>query len=747
MDILDEILNTSTENQFSQLSRRTFIRLSGFAGLTIGLVTPSMASAKAAKKEDRNINHYVNIGTDGVVTIYSPNPEVGQGVKTSLPMILAEELDVDWDQVSCQLSDVDSARYGRQVAGGSGSILFRWPEMRAQGATARQMLINAAAKEWGVTPKSITTESGQLFHKRSGKKASYGEMASKAAMQPVPDESSLVYKNPKNYKILGKRVSSVDNETIVTGKPIFGIDVHRPDMVYATYVRSPILGGKVKSANIDKIKAVPGVIDAFVVKGNVAINYFNFDKVNYCDGVVIVGKNTWCTFKARKALNIEWDLAEASAVNSEDVNTQALKLLKDEGQNLDAKGDVDSALKSAEHTLESIYQTDYVSHAQLEPQNCTVDYRGGQFAELWIPTQVPDGAQKIAQEIFGLTKEQVKVHQIRGGGGFGRRLANDYVVQASIIAKRIKRPVKLQWTREDDMVSDFYRPAAWYKLKGGLDKKGILQAWNTHVVSTSVDGKNSDRSAGLFATGYPKHFVSHYREQESRVTSAIPSGPVRAPRSNTFAFAEQSFVHELAVKAGRDHLEFLIETMGKPVWVDPGNLRKINTERAIATIQKVAENAKWGSKRPANRSLGLSFYFSHASHVAEVAEVSVDKPGEIRIHNVWMVADVGQVINLSGLEGQASGSIIDGISTMAGQKITYKKGKAEQSNYHQYPLLRTFQRPEVHMEFIRTGDYAPCGFGEPALPPIAAAVCNAVYSLTGKRIRRLPISHEGFTFV
>lgn len=730
----------------AELSRRQFIRITGLTGLALGLAPAGINAQISTIDNPRSLTHYVHIGEDGKVTIFAPNPDVGQGVKTSLPMIVAEELDADWANVTCELAAVDESRYGQQFAGGSLSTLFRWPPMREVGAMARQMLVSAAAQKLNVDPSTLSTEKGWIIHSATGNKLSYGEIASDAAKLPLPDKESLVFKKPKDYTLIGTRVTSVDNETIVAGKPIFGIDMKRPGMVHATYVQSPTLGARIKSANLKAIKKLPGVIDAFIVKGNKSITYFSFDKAEYQDGVAIVAESTWQALKARQSLDIDWDLSEAKLENTEALNSQAKELLKSKGESLTAKGDVDKALTEAAQQVSSFYQTDYLSHAQLEPENCTVEFNGDS-AELWIPTQTPGGAQKIAAEIFELPVEKVTVHQVRGGGGFGRRLANDYVSQAAVIAKKIKRPVKLQWTREDDMAHDYLRPAAWYQLTAGLNDRGVLTSWDTHVVTHSEDGKNAARSAGLLSTGYPEHFVSDYREQQSLLQSYIPTGPVRAPKSNTFAFAEQSFVHELTVKAGRDHLEFLIETMGKPAWTYPGNLRKINTERAIAVIKKVAENAEWGRKMPKGHALGLSFYFSHAAHVAEIAEVSVEDNNKIHVHKVWMVADVGQVINASGIEGQAIGSIIDGMSTMNGQRVSFKDGAVEQTNFDRYPLLRSFQRPKIAMEFIRTGDFAPSGFGEPALPPIAAAICNGVYTLTGKRIRRLPISQEGFDIV
>ena len=732
------------------MDRRKFLLLTGFSGLAIGLAGFGTA-AKAAlpghgdNSHDAQINSYVHIDTDGRIVIFAPNPEIGQGVKTALPMIVAEELDADWKQVHIEFAAVDPRIYGRQVAGGSRSVFSRWAELRKMGAMARAMLLQAAAARLGVTAAELATANSEVIHKSSGRVVRYADLATEAASMPVPEESVLVYKKPADYRILGKRITNTDAEAIARGLPLYGIDVTLPDMVYATYVKCPSIGGKPKSANLEEIKKMPGVVDVFILDGTWNIPTFDPTGDQVSPGVAIVARSTWQAFKARGNLKVEWDLSTASTDDSDQISKQARAIAAEPGGKiLVDKGNVESAFSSADNLLESFYSTGFLSHAQLEPENCTVFYRGD-AVEAWAPSQTPPAVAAGIAKLLGIAPDKVTVHQVRAGGGFGRRLENDYAREAALISKHVAAPVKLQWMREDDMAFDYYRPPAYYSFKGALTG-GRLTAWRTHVVSVSADGETPNRDANYPKIFFPEKVIPNYKVTNSMVRSQTPTGPMRAPISNSYAFAEQSFIHELAVAAKRDHLEFLVETLGKPQWTDEGNADAVNTGRAIDVIEAVGKNAGWGRSLPQGRALGLSFYFSHRSHVAEIAEVSVDDKNRVNIHKVWVVADIGPVINLSGAEGQCEGSVIDGISMMARQQISIRQGRIEQTNFHQYPLLKMGQRPEIDVQFLQT-DNVPTGMGEPALPPVAAAVCNAVYAVTGKRIRTLPIINEGFEIV
>ena len=726
-----------------ELHRRQFLLLTGFSGLAIGF--PGLASATdVATGGQAAINHYVQIRTDGTIVIFAPNPEVGQGVRTSLPMIVAEELDADWDRVIVKSATIDREKYGVQAAGGSTSVLRRWPELRKMGALARHMLVSAAADQLDVPAGELTTARSRVLHEASGRTLSYADLAERAARQPLPDDNAIVYKQSGDYSLLGRRVTNVDNHAIVTGAPLFGSDTRLPGMVFATYVKCRSIGGRPRSANLDQVKAMPGIVDAFVIEGTRDIPVYDSDSDFVSSGVALVARSMWQALKARQSLEVEWDLSTASRDNSEAIGQQAIQLAREAGaKNLVEQGDVDAAFADSERVVESFYSAEFATHAPLEPQNCTAHFQG-EAIEVWAPTQTPTATKTGVAKLLGLPPESVKVHQIRGGGGFGRRLENDYAREAALIAKRVSAPVMLQWTREDEMAFGYFRPPAYDALKACLDENGRVTGWQHHAIAVSSDGKNANKSAGYRGTAFPRQRVEHFRVTSSLVPSQTPTGFMRAPLSNTYAFAEQSFIHELAVTAKRDHLEFLIDMLGEPEWLEPDNPRVIHTGRAVETIRQVAKNARWGRQLPKRRALGLSFFFSHATPVAEIAEVSVDADRKVTIHDVWVVVDCGPVINLSGAEGQCQGSVIDGISTMARQRVSIKDGRVEQTNFHEYPLLRIEQQPAIHVQFLQS-DFAPTGLGEPALPPIAAAVCNAIYSATGQRIRRLPISSEGFT--
>ena len=729
-----------------KLTRRQFSVLlgisSGFAlGMSSGVNAAGAALAPSTRAAD--MNAYVHIGDNGDIVIYAPNPEVGQGVKTSLPMIVAEELDANWDSVTVENAAVNGAKYGAQFAGGSLSIPQRWDEMRKMGAMVRQMLLAAAAQQWQLPVAQLTTADSFVIDSASGKKASYAELASAAATQKVPEQDDLQFKKTADYRLLGRRITGVDNHSIVTGAPLFGIDTTVPGMLYATFTKCPTIGGKVVSANLAEIKKLPGVIDAFVMDGNVDVYKYDARNAELSSGVAIVAGSTWQAFKARRSLKIEWDTSKASTDSWTAISLEAREIAKREGTEITLEqGDVAGAFNRAEAVVESLYSTDFVSHAQLEPENCVAHFKGDTL-EVWAPTQTPMAVPGSLAALMEMPVTAITVHQIRGGGGFGRRLSNEYVHEAALISRKVAAPVKLQWSREDDMAFDYFRVGAFYSLKGSLDKQGKLNAWSNHVIALSADGEKPNAGAGLRPLDFPAKMIEHVKTSQSLVASKTPTGYWRAPSSNSFAFAEQSFVHELAVKAGRDHLDFLIESLGEPKWLEPDNIASLNTERAINTIKQVAKNAGWGKDMPAGRALGLSFYFSHAGHIAEVADVSVDDNKNVTVHKVWVVADVGPIVNLSGAENQVQGSVIDGISTLAAQTISIENGAVQQTNFHQYPLLRSNQRPKMDVQFLAT-NYKPTGLGEPALPPIAAAVCNAIFTISGHRIRQLPIINEGF---
>ena len=724
--------------------RRDFLKVSlGLALSSTGSISMmSLASAEASG----TLNAYVNINADGSVTIYGPNPEVGQGVNTSLPMIVAEELDANWEDVQCEPAPVQQ-QYGMQFAGGSLSIPMRWDEMRKMGATAKEMLCRAAASQWNVPRDELTTADSMVRHGPSGKSAHYKDLVAAASLIAVPDEADVRLKAPADYRLLGKRISNASAEGIATGKPIFGIDAKVDGMVYASFIKCPSIGGVAKSANVETIRTLPGIVDAFILEGTPGPISFDIRNSNAIQsGVAIVGKDTWSTFKAREKLEVDWDLSAASQDDSDAIDAEALAALatgKVEAE-IERAGDVDAAFANAAMTADATYSTEFVSHAQLEPQGVLVS-AATSAVEVWTSSQTPVFITSNLAKLLDVSPSNITIHQRRGGGGFGRRLANEYVYEAALISRRVGAPVKLQWKREDDMAFDYYRAPTYYRLQGAVSPEGQLTGWKNLVASASADGKTANYGAGYRPYDFPGKVIPNVAVEQSFVKSQTPTGAWRAPISNVYAFAEQSFIAELAHKAGQDHRDFLLNAIGDKGWIKEGDMASLNTARARATIEAVTKAAGWGRKLPEGHGLGLAFFLSHSGHIAEVAEVSVDGKN-ITVHDVWVAADVGQVVNLSGLENQLQGSVVDGLSTMAAQRISIKNGAVVQSNYDSYPLLRMPQSPRVHVDVLNSG-YRPTGAGEPALPPLAPAVCNAVFDACGERIRALPISKAGFTIV
>jgi isoquinoline 1-oxidoreductase beta subunit len=725
---------------WGKLDRRAFLKLTGLAGGGLTLAAcfgDSPVSFAEDQIGDFTPNAFISISPDGSILIYSKNPEIGQGIKTSFPMIVAEELDAAWADIRVEQASINPDVYGRQSAGGSRSIRSSWDQLREAGATARAMLVSAAADSWGVAAGECSTAASVVTHDSTGRELTYGELASLAAKLSVPDKSTLTLKSRDDYRLVGKRITGVDNEKLVVGKPLFGIDQTLPGMLYASYSKCPATGGRVRDANLGEILALPGIRDAFVLEGNDTMS-------ELMPGVAVVGDSTWVTQSARARLRIDWDESDASADSWSGLKEQAAVLSKKQGATiLHESGDVDQAFKDATQKLDAFYSYPFVSHAPLEPQNCTAWYRDGDI-EIWAPTQTPDRARNNVASVLGMSKDRVTLNQTRVGGGFGRRLMNDYVCEAAAIARRVGAPVKLQWAREDDMAHDFYRPGGFHALQASLDSHGKLSAWKDHFITFTHDGNRPVPSGDIRSGELPEGLIDNYILSQSLLPLATPTGPWRAPRSNAIAFAVQSFVHELATAAGRDHVEFLLELMGEPRWLDPGNASVLNTGRAADVIKLAAEMAGWGQPLPPGRGLGLAFYFSHAGHIAEVADVSVDSNRKITVHSVAVAADVGPIINMSGAENQCQGAVIDGLSTMLGLEITFENGRVHESNFDQYPLMRMRNAPVVDVQFIQS-DFPPTGLGEPALPPLAPAVCNAIYNASGHRVRTLPLRKEGYS--
>ena len=733
-------------------SRRLFLKagLAAGGGLLLQAALPGTAHAAASApltppaNEDAALTAFVRIAPDGVVTIMSKNPEIGQGIKTMLPMVIAEELDADWKDVRIEQAPVDAAVFGRQFAGGSMATPLNYEPMRRVGAAARQMLLRAAALEWNVSPDECTTAPGMVHHAATGRALSYGALASRAAALAVPDLAEVPLKDPKSFRLIGKPMPGVDNAKIVTGQKLFGIDVTRPGMLYAVFEKCPVFGGKVKSANLDAVKALPGVHHAFIVRAAEANRAGHAEGV--ADGVAIVAKNWWTAQKARGALNVQWDEGATAAQGSTGFAQEAARLAKGApAASLRRDGNPEAALAGAAHVVEAAYSYPFLPHISLEPQNCTAEVRDGR-AVLWAPTQNPAPGVSLVAATLGLPESSVTVNMTRCGGGFGRRLRNDMLAEAAWIARRAGAPVKLLWSRQDDIRHDFYRPAGFHFFKGGLDVNGKLVALTDHFVTFARGGTTAD-SAAMDASEFPAGLVANLAYGQSMIPLAVPTGPLRAPRSNALGFVFQSFIDELAHAAGQDPVAFRLSLLGGERRVlahsffRTDKLRAFDTERMRDVLVAVAEMSGWKDRAalPRRTAMGVAFYFSHFGYFAEVVQAHVAVSGEIRLDKVWVAADVGsQIINPSGAVTQVQGAALDGLGAALGQAVTIENGRVVQANFDTVRPLRMNQAPPVEVRFLTT-PHQPTGLGEPALPPVIPALCNAIFAATGVRVRSLPI--------
>lgn len=695
------------------IDRRQFIKISGLVGGGL-LVASAIDTAEAmvaglAPAADFAPNVFVNIAPSGTVTLVAPNSEMGQGIKTSLPMIIAEELDVSWEQVTVVQGDLNPA-YGRQFSVGSGSTVANYTAMRRAGAAARAVLVEAAAQEWNVRASECTTAQGMVMHAASNRKASYGALASKAAQLPPP--TTLTLKDPKNFTLLGTRIAGVDNRKIVKGEPLFGIDVKLPGMLYATYTKCPVFGGEVVSANLDEVKAKPGVRDAFVLSGIAGLP----------SGVAVVADSTWNAFSATKALKVQWNEGAQQSQSSADMAQQASTLAKANGP---------ASLAPGAKAVEAVYHYPFLAHATLEPQNCTAWFKDG-VMEMWTPTQIPATGQGLVTKGLGIAANNVKVHITRLGGGFGRRGSNEFSLEAAAIAKRLEgTPIKLTWTREQDFAHDNYRSNGWHYFTAGLDSSGKVVALHDEFVK--MQGGPGD----MTAAGFPFNAVPGSQVRSSKLRAGIPTGYWRAPGDNGNTWATQCFMDELAHAAGKEPLAFTLDMLAT---VPSGP--RFDAGKMTAVLKLATEKANWGQARPRGEGQGFAICFANSAYVAIVADVAVSKAGALTIKKLTAAVDAGTIVNLSGAEAQVQGSMLDGISAAWFQKVTIERGAAAQTNFNRYPMLRMQHAPpEVQVHFIQSSA-PPTGLGEPALPPAAPAVCNAIFAATGKRIRTLPIADD-----
>ncbi len=744
-------------------SRRDFLRVTGIVGgglLFAGYIDTLDAASSfgAPGAVDFVPNAFIRMTPDGIVTIVAKNPEVGQGVKNMLPMLIAEELDVDWTSVRVEQASFDPSKFQAQSVGGSTATWINWEPMRRVGAAARMMLVTAAAQRWSVPASEIETQSGVAHHRASGRQLKYTELFDGAAAVAAPALDSVTLKDPKNFRIIGKSTAGVDIPAIVTGKPIFGIDVTRPGMLYAVYVKCPVFAGKAVSANLDAIKREPGIKHAFIIEPAP-----NTPLDGLLGGVAIVADSWWYAQNARKKLQVTWDEGATASQSSAGFAARAAELAKQApSRALRSDGNVDTALQNSAKVLRAEYFYPFLTHAAMEPMTTTAEFTNGKM-EIWSSTQ-NGGGRALSARLMGIPETDITIHFMRAGGGFGRRIQNDYLVEAAAIAKQLPGvPVKLLWSREDDIQHDMYRPAAWHHFTAGLDGSGKLTAWKTHFISFGEKTRDQQgnevergvRAADIPALEFPARFAPNFSLGASYMPLGVPTGFLRAPGSNGIAFAFQSFIDELAVLANKDPMHFRLEMLASPlVGEGPvGNAAAFafNAERMRGVVELVAEKSQWAARSkalPKGTGMGVAFYFSHRGYFAEVVQATVSKAGALKVDKVWVAGDVGnQLINPSNAENQVQGSVIDGLGEAMNQEITIEKGRVAQSNFNNYPLLRMRQvPPEIEVHWRKT-DYSPTGIGEPALPPAPPALCNAIFAATGKRIRSLPISKHDLKWV
>ena len=728
--------------------RQVLVAGAGFAGsLVVGL--PTFA---AEGDEQRTIGWFVQINPDGTVVVGAKDPEIGQGLRTALPMMVAEELDVEWDKVSIRqmpLGIVKTAdgftwKYGGgQGVGGSTGLTSNWQLMRQAGADARRQLIRAAANRLGTDESQCRTEPGVVVCTSLNARIPYSDLVVEAAALPMPEDSTAL-KPIEDHRIIGTRRNTIDGRDIVTGKAKYGIDTDQPHMRYAVIARAPVLNAKVASFDDSAAREVDGVLEVFRINGPNPGEPYQI----LASGVAVVATSTWAAMKGRAALEIEWEASANANDSSERFWRENEEMLKDAGQVVLDDGDFDAAMAAAETTVVRQYRVPFVNHAPLEPQNCYA-YVKADSCHIIAPTQMPSGASRAAAAVTGIARENIHVEMTRVGGGFGRRLTNDYVAEAAMISMRTGWPIQLVWSREDDIKNDFYRPGGLHEMHAGVDSDGKVTAWAQRLASGSKYYRRPNMpdenlySAELYIDDFPRRIVDNIRMEYFHNTIGLPRGSWRAPAHTANAFVVQSFIDEIADETGQDPLQLQLELLGESREIEYSGHGgpTYNPGRSARLLTFVAEQIGYGKDLPEGRGIGLAAHFTFGGYAAHAIEVTV-ADGKLSIERIVAAIDCGYAVHPNAVEAQLQGGTIDGLSTALGLEITVKDGQVQQSNFHDYPLARIAAFPSRFEAHILNWDDVPTGVGEIGLPSAAPALTNAIFAANGKRIRRLPIGDQ-----
>jgi len=730
----------------SKFTRRSFLRTSAATGaaLVVGFHWSAASAAFAQQEgggkgqEAPRINPFsawIHIDKESNVTLIVPKSEMGQGVLTSLAMILADEMEVDWHNVHVQHADTKPDLYSLGT-GGSGSILESYLPLRQAGAATREMLIKAAALTWGVDPLSCHAKNGAVIHNPRAHSLSYGELVDRASKLPVPDPHKVTLKNPDDFRYIGKEIPHIDIPSKVDGSAQFGFDVRVPGMLRAVIARCPVYGGKLKSYDATKAKAVPGVQQVVEIAPVI-------EDCHSSGGIAVVADSTWAAIKGRDALQVEWDLGPNAKISTASLREEMKSLTSKPCKVVRADGDANAALDAAARKIEAEYELPFQAHATMEPMNCTADVRTDRVT-IWAPTQGPDWIQGTVAKLCGLKPPAVVVNTTLMGGAFGRRYHTDFAIEAAQVSKAVGKPVQVAWTREDDIQHDFYRPTFHHHVAASLDDAGKITAWRHRLSSTSIalfwrpTPKPEEQEIG--GALWPPYAMSSFRIEYAPATSGIPVMWWRSVEEGSSGFVVESFIDELAAAAKVDPLEYRLQLLGKRHLVGHKNSEEdilLDTGRLKGVLQLVADRANWGKPLPEGHAHGIAAFYSFNTYAAHVAEVSVESGGRLKIHRITSAVDCGRVIDPNGVKAMMEGAVVYALSAMFSE-ITVEGGHAKQSNFDGYEMPRLRDMPIIDANIVSSAA-APTGMGEPCLPPVAPAVCNAIFAATGKRLRRLPI--------